>query len=1318
MFLIMILFPVITVCISNICSSQCLVTVAPPVSPKEFAGQYLTITQILENVNISAVFNTSNTTIEFLPGEHEIDGLSVRQVVIFGVSNIIWRGLSGKKTFLRCKQEFAFVFKEIINLTLGDLTIYNCGYSHISFHASKVFFLGFTKGEIALAALLLQSVNSIRIINVTIQNSKGYGLLAVNMLGVSIIESSVFLENNLQTKLNNEVGGNALIFYSHYHPCSTSDTVYLIVNNSYFLNGSSSSSSNFTVFSNLHANGLGLLITPISLKVNVLIEKVTFSGNIKNLLHPSVRIVENATTASSVVFSDCTFEHEGTLNIWVSSENYFSAGIPCFIKIENCSFTRGIGTGIKIYVHDSPRLAHLNNSIIISNCVFSDFGSHTHQAHIVSVFQVRQIAELEICFQVIRVKIFGSIFQNNRIRALHFIVTTYSQHDKHPCPSITISNCIYRNNHSPNDYLVYVVAVYSERQQLAVVSYESDLSKGFRLDQVEFESSTFINNRLNQGSYKGIIYLKDVFASFSNCLFLNSVGSALQATDSVVSLLDANYFVSNTGKEGGGLSLIRSRLHLNENSATIFLNNTADYGGGLFGTPSFVKTLVPFLDESLTCPLCSLSLKEYSLAVNLNLTVYFADNTARYSGNSIFYGTFSHCCVSPDCSMYECSEEYSFIQNSSLVNLFTFSSQSAFELSTIPNNLLVCDSASMKKNNYMTVYTFPGANFNISLRVEGEYLEIPPVLLTAKLCNDYNRTVCMNDYQSEYPYGAYQQLATHQCSNITYKVHSIQEKVYLEIRINRLQGARSSVEYYDRRHVSIYAEINILPCPLGYHILNQKPNCECNEYLLKLGVKCDINKGGKVLPPKGMWLGYQSNSTVASKYCPFDYCIPADCFFSLSSPEEQCEYSRSGILCGECRGNLSVVLGTSNCKECSNRYLLLIIPFALAGVALVVLLLKCNLTVSVGHINGLIIYANIVHMNKALLFQNKLLGCRVLATFIAWLNLDLGIETCFFKRMNTYSKVWLQFVFPVYLWVMAGLIVILAHYSSRAGRLIGSNSVPVLATLFILSYAKLLRTIIAAVSFTFIEFEDGSPDVTVWLWDANVQYLSPKHSALFFVAILFTFGYIVPLTLFFFFSPCLQSISHKKAFRWVNKWKPFLDANQGPYSDKYRWWSGLLLIVRVILLSIYASNYNNDAAMNFYWTLFFVVPLAMFCLIKQAVYRYRLTNCLESASLLNVVVLCAVNWLSATTDYKKWGDIGDYATCISISVSMILFAFVVLYQVCKKLHPCTCAIVKKKETNYVINPIADHEMIVKAPTSSVVEINRQSDHLLESLLDS
>ncbi len=83
---------------------------------------------------------------------------------------------------------------------------------------------------------------------------------------------------------------------------------------------------------------------------------------------------------------------------------------------------------------------------------------------------------------------------------------------------------------------------------------------------------------------------------------------------------------------------------------------------------------------------------------------------------------------------------------------------------------------------------------------------------------------------------------------------------------------------------------------------------------------------------------------------------------SLSNPDEQCAYNRSGILCG---ANFSLVLATSHRKECSNLNLLLLIPFALAGILLIALTL--NITVTTGNIHGLIFYANVVASNRVAL---------------------------------------------------------------------------------------------------------------------------------------------------------------------------------------------------------------------------------------------------------------------------------------------------------------------------------------------------------------
>ena len=116
------------------------------------------------------------------------------------------------------------------------------------------------------------------------------------------------------------------------------------------------------------------------------------------------------------------------------------------------------------------------------------------------------------------------------------------------------------------------------------------------------------------------------------------------------------------------------------------------------------------------------------------------------------------------------------------------------------------------------------------------------------------------------------------------------------------------------------------------------------------------------------------------------------------------------------------------------------------------------------------LHANILAVNSAIFFQPQIkianvptgLIAIVLSVFIAWLNLDLGIETCFYNGMDAYVITWMQFTSPLYVWALVGMIIVGSHYSGRVAKMFGRNPIAVLATLFLLSYAKLLRTVIAA----------------------------------------------------------------------------------------------------------------------------------------------------------------------------------------------------------------------------------------------------------------
>ena len=92
-----------------------------------------------------------------------------------------------------------------------------------------------------------------------------------------------------------------------------------------------------------------------------------------------------------------------------------------------------------------------------------------------------------------------------------------------------------------------------------------------------------------------------------------------------------------------------------------------------------------------------------------------------------------------------------------------------------------------------------------------------------------------------------------------------------------------------------------------------------------------------------------------------DYYLPYSLIINLLHPDFQCQFNRTGILCSQCQHHLSMVFASSRCMKCTNLHILIItIIVIVAGIVLVVLLYLLNLTVTIGTINGIIFYANII----------------------------------------------------------------------------------------------------------------------------------------------------------------------------------------------------------------------------------------------------------------------------------------------------------------------------------------------------------------------
>ena len=200
--------------------------------------------------------------------------------------------------------------------------------------------------------------------------------------------------------------------------------------------------------------------------------------------------------------------------------------------------------------------------------------------------------------------------------------------------------------------------------------------------------------------------------------------------------------------------------------------------------------------------------------------------------------------------------------------------------------------------------------------------------------------------------------------------------------------------------------------------------------------------------------------------------------------DTQCAFNRTGQLCGCCKDGYSLTLGGSECKQCSNTWLVLIIPFALAGSALVLVMMVCNLTLATGTINGPLFYANILIANRFVFFPQHKLSVP-LQVFVAMLGLNLGITTCFYDGLDGLGKILMQIAFEAYLIFLVVLVILMGKGIRVSNFFHEYNLHPLhtLATLIFLSYEKLSRKIFSLFAFTSLRYVYNDTTTNpIWLF--------------------------------------------------------------------------------------------------------------------------------------------------------------------------------------------------------------------------------------------
>ena len=831
---------------------------------------------------------------------------------------------------------------------------------------------------------------------------------------------------------------------------------------------------------------------------------------------------------------------------------------------------------------------------------------------------------------------------------------------------------------------------------------------------VFMKNVTFLHN-FNPPRQSGIIRIDGPMnVSIEDCTFRDNIGSSIVAYLTDFTLSGTILFQNNTADQGGAIVLIFSKMFLGNNTMIEFQNNTAhDVGGGIY-----VEQFTPSLIDISNYP-CFYQLSVFGDLSVINVTLFFVNNTAQNGGDNI-YGASIH----DDCTIILGFPSYVLIDE-----LFKFNNKSSSSLSPIssdPKRVCLCDLESHPKCAELSyifhhVVHYPGEKFVLPAVVVGDEFGTVSGVVYASLLPQ-NHTL-----SSLEPGEHVQQVDSTACNDLEFTVYSNRSEEVLVLTSNKNRVleygdpgvANASIHNYDFQdyHVipytlltyPVFVNVTLLKCPPGFQLVGKLPRCGCSEKLEENGINnCFIaNKTSFVYREGNVWISkvFDPNGILVHKYSPLGYCKTNKMSLNLNYPDEQCALNHSGLICGACQPNLSLAIGSSRCLSCpNNNHVALLLAFAAAGFVLVLFIKILNMTVAQGTINGLIFYANIIWANQSILFPNpteKSGFLQFLKTFLAWLNLDLGIETCFILGLNAYWKTWLQFVFPIYVWAIAGLIILLSHYSNRFTKLLGNNSVPVLATLFLLSYAKLLRTIIIALGFTVLRYPDGPR--LIWSFDGNVPYFGLKHAFLFVAAVITLVLLWLPYTFTLLCIQWLRKYSEYRLLRWVNMFKPFFDAYVGPFKDKHVYWIGLLLLTRVVLLLIFATTSAIAPSINLVMIISIVSVLSL-----QAcnVYKTLKMSILESSFLINLILFS-----SGTLFIEINGGSKEGLACTSVGLAFLQFVAIVAYHTYKRFSSCKD---NSERHGYVKLDEEELKQLKQMARQNVQESARLREPLLES----
>ena len=997
---------------------------------------------------------------------------------------------------------------------------------------------------------------------------------------------------------------NSVVAHSHSYSNSTGGNVLL----KYYLNNDTpeiiNTISSFTIAHSNISNG--------SNGVNSSIRTKYYGGGIYVYISTSNKI---SIELSDVHLTKNSAKKGGNVAIIVwASHNAWSSSI----SIVNCTFLDGhafIGGGVYVSLNANDiSSTHVSDTSVLMKVTDSNISNNT--ADLIGAGVYLQLHEHDQLLEVADIYFEGCVLENN---------------------------VNLKTNYSRGGSAVNVI-------NFRVPGYVPHHTLQYR---VSFVSCNFTANKaqkLSEDSVgSGTLYVEEnSFLLLDNCLFSDNIGTGITAVHSNIVLQGNITLRNNSAYNGGGMVLCANSVIFMNLSVEVKLHiehcSASNYGGGIYAEFECTQAIPPCffqVSNSTEIP---------------KALIYLTDNFANEAGTAIYGGAVDFC------------YSYGPYNRSNKTNVFmdlfhiNFNQTDHSQVSSNPITVCFCNESGPDCSVHTKYSTavYPGGMLSVWAVTVGQRNGTVPGYVMVSSNDPWDtRILKTNNTCTKLQYTVLSSYAYNQNKTITL---SIVNNDFKNSLIDEVRNASVIV--------------TVKECPPGFELCTETRQCVCAAWLRQLqeDVICKISSQSIQRNTNSTWwfsadrVHNHTNMTIFySKFCPFDYCHKSDVNLSVTSedfPDYQCTNNRRGSLCGLCKHNTSLVFGSTACKPCHSSHPILravglIVLFAVMGLVFILLIGFLNLTVSEGTLNAIVFYMNVIRVNASIFFDCPS-SCKgvnaVLAVFVALMNLDWGIETCFVARMEAVEKTVLAFVFPLYLFTLTGIMIYFSNRSTLITKLVGNNAVKILATIVFHSYAKIVRAIIDILRVSIIF---SKHTYSVWSVDGSIKYLEESHVILLILAGV-AIAVTLPYTLVLLFIQCLRKKSNVRILRWVNKLKPFFDAYTGPYKDKYHFWTGFLLIVRIALFIAIVTNTTKGPILNL--TLISSTTSLLFVLIQPGIYKHWALNIIEAFTYANLTLLAAGTAYTVKLNYSN-----DVPVILCIGSMFLLFCGVVVYHVLKKL---------------------------------------------------